>query len=329
MKNEGREFILSVKSKAPFDEFGHMVGMGPYEGDGNHATFNPEPINKEDNETARAYLTTTIDTTSKTILDKDMRSSGTTDLSTGAYAEAKVPGDIKYNKETNEVSFDYHASNPLVTTAPDIDVEGALKFTNEANGNLHVEGKVYGDGFPATGASLRFGEHGVMLGSSPIKAGTDKDFGPIQLFDFDLPLVQEEIMNINLSIGFEGKTPISVTDIENNQTYSVESWNAIHAGKPMVDCLENVDNHVTTSSVKECITDTMQFNPSENTKEVLFVSDKGIMIGGDYTKNIEDIQIKEIEQSYELDTSLKAQEIVNDMNLPQYDSSMDYGMEID
>jgi len=36
-----------------------------------------------------------------------------------------------------------------------------------------------------------------------------------------------------------------------------------------------------------------------------------------------------IEENNNLDTTLKAQEIVNDMNLPQYDSSMDYGMEID
>lgn len=53
------------------------------------------------------------------------------------------------------------------------------------------------------------------------------------------------------------------------------------------------------------------------------------MIGGDYTKKIEDIQIKETEQSNELDTTFKAQEIVVDMNLPQHDNSMDYGMEID
>jgi len=59
------------------------------------------------------------------------------------------------------------------------------------------------------------------------------------------------------------------------------------------------------------------------------LNDKNI-VSGTGVEIIREYDIsKEIEQSYELDTSLKAQEIVNDMNLPQQDNSMDYGMEID
>ena len=333
MSDKGREVRLWIKSKAPFDKFGDMLGMGAFEGDGDNATFNTKPVGKEYNETARAYMYVDIDTEEKRILWSYADSSGSKNFSTGEVAKAEVLGNATYNKETNEVSFDYHGANPLVSVAPKIDVEGKLKFTNESNGNLHVEGSVYGDGFPATGASLHFDEskgNGVMLRSSPIEAGTSKNYGPMQLIDLDLPFTQKEIMHINLSIGFEGKTPVSVTDIDANKSYSVDAWNAMHESKPMVDCFKNtdiVDNHVTRPDVEECITDT---------KETLFVSDKGIIIGGDYTKNIDDIRVKQtgVEQNNTLDIASKAHEILDKANLNdfnqsnEYNNSMDYGMDM-
>ena len=331
MKNEGREFDLWVRSKAPFDEFGHMLGKGPYEGDGKNTTFNPST-----EDTARVIFRTSVDTENKTIDNTIAYSSGTKDMSTGEEGKAVTTHNENYNKDTDEVSFDYHASNPLVHPAPDIDVEGNLKFINKENGNLHIQGTLNGDGFPATEAFLHFDgskAHGVMLGSSPIEKGTNKDTGPIQLIDLNLPLMQKEIMNINLSIGFEGKTPVSVTDLNTNTTYSVESWNAMHAGKPMVDCFENVDNHVSTPSVKECINDAVQFQPSENTAEALFIFDKGIMVGGDYTKNIEDIQVKqtEVDQANTFDSTIAAQETLADLNLTDFSQSNEnaYAMEMD
>jgi len=281
MNKTTNEIHITVLSQAPFKDFGDIIGrgipevneskdtidniedymgLGAYKGDGKDLQFTPDR-----NASARIKFTTEINLETKQVIDVYCESpDGTTNLTSGEYGEANPLKHSTLNPSNNTLGFDYTGANPIPPVAPSIDVKGNLQFTNEANGNLHIQGKLHGDGFPATSTFIHFteaNENGVMLGSSAITAGTDKDTGVIELFGE----AGVEIMHINLSIGFDDNhIPISVTNLETNQTYSVEEWNDIHKEKPMITpealthietCIQNVDNHVTTPSTEECLND--------------------------------------------------------------------------
>jgi len=331
MENEGKELELWVRSRAPFDEFGHVLGEGPFHGDGDDATFNTDR-----NETSRLFFVATVDTHTMTVADANASSSGTTNMSTEAFAKVTPTYHAEMQQHDATLDFGYEGSNPLVPLAPDIEIDGKLTFKNNDDGSLHISGTLIGEGFPATEAFVHFDgskAEGVMLGSSSIKAETDKDYGTTQLFDLHLPFMREEIMNINLSIEFEGKTPVAVIDIDANKTYSVQEWNAIHANKPMVDCIQNVDNHVTIPDTQECINDVVEIDTSKNMLEGIVFTDKGVVMSGEYTKSDEDIKENKQEQTntQPFDSTAKAQEILETANLNDFSQANenDYVMEMD
>ncbi len=232
MKNDVKQITIGIESLAPFDAFGDMLGKGPFAGDGDERTFNPNDNKPTD--TARIRYHADIDIEENRLEKYDAKSTGTENLATGAKETAKIPRETHYNHTSKTLTFSYSGGNPLVMGAPDIDIKGELKFSEEEEG-LHIAGSLYGDGFPATEAYVHFNgqDKGVMLGSSPIKAGTDKDYGPTQLIDGGV-LAQEKIMDIDVAVSFKDQRPEYVTNMHTGHRYTVEQWNERHATKPMV-----------------------------------------------------------------------------------------------
>jgi len=232
-KNEVNTIKIGVESLAPFDAFGAMLGKGPFEGDRDHRTFNPDDNNPQE-DSARIRYYANIDVEQNKVGKYKADSTGTKNLSTGEKDKADVNYETHYNQTSKTLTFSYSGGNPLVMGAPDIDIKGELKFSEEEEG-LRITGSLYGDGFPATEAYVHFNgqDKGVMLGSSPIKAGTDKDYGPTQLIDGGV-LAQEKIMDIDLAVSFKDHAPEYVTNMHTGHRYTVEQWNERHATKPMV-----------------------------------------------------------------------------------------------
>jgi len=221
-----RVFDFWVRSRAPFDNF----GFG-YHGDGDSATFNADI-----SASSRLFFLTQIDTEAGTASYTVAGSFGTTN-SSGEQSVANPSRFAKAEKGTASgastvVGFGYSGGNPDLPS-PDIDVMGQLRLSDQKNGNLHIQGEVYGDGFPSTSAFAHFKDSkvGVMLGSSSISKGTNKNTGPTQLIGG----ANKKIMNINMSIGFKGNDPVSVTDWNTGRTHSVSDWNSMHNNQPMVD----------------------------------------------------------------------------------------------
>ena len=332
MKNNTDQIHISVLSQAPFDGFGDMLGTGAYEGDGKDLEFTPDR-----NASARLEFVADISLDRKQVDFFDCDSpGGTQNLKTleEGKADTKEHATLSPN---NTLNFDYSGSNPIPpfdlgevvnkAITPEINVKGNLQFTNEDNGNLHIQGKLYGDGFPSTSAFIHFteaNENGVMLGSHAIAAGTDKDTGVTELFGG----ANVEIMHVELSIGLdENHIPISVTNLETNQTYSVKEWNDIHKEKPMITpealthietCVQNVDNHVTTPSVEECLTDTGEIDTPE-IELVGIAFDKNGIVGSDENttsneviKENQDTQEKTNTQDYNISPTVDT--YLNDMS---------------
>jgi len=232
-KNEVTTIKIGVESLAPFDKFGNILGIpGDFKGDGDHRIFDPNDNKPEDDARIRYY--SDIDIEQNRLNDYYAGSTGTKNLSTGEEAKAEVNYETHYNPISKTLSFSYWGSDPLVHPAPDIDIKGELKFSEEEEG-LRITGSLYGDGFPATEAYVHFNgqDKGVMLGSSPIKAGTDKNYGPTQLIDGGV-LAQEKIMDIDVAVSFKDQRPEYVTNMHTGHRYTVEQWNERHATKPMV-----------------------------------------------------------------------------------------------
>jgi len=242
-----------------------------------------------------------IDTDKGTVKDTVASSFGTENLITHSHTMANPVSFSKMEKGTSEyassvLGFGYQGSNPDVPKAPAIDIQGQLRFSEDKNGGLLVQGEVYGDGFPATSMFAHFGDTKLMIASSPIPKG-----GTV----WDLPgSADKSIMNINLSIEFRGDTPVAVKDWNTMKEYSIDEWNTLHESTPMIE--------------------------SENSRESII--DKGhpiskIEVEKEFIASNGHIEIninEEIETNTQsLDSTTKAQEIVANMNLPEYDNSVE------
>jgi len=340
MNNNTKEVHLTVLSQAPFDSFGDILGrgkeestniigtlgdnmgIGAYKGDGNDVQFTPDS-----DASAKLKFTTDIDLENKKIEFDCISPQGTTFLRTGEHARAHPTFDSSLNPNSNTLKFSYAGANPIAAAAPDIDVNGKLQFTNEENGNLHIKGALYGDGFPATSAFVHFTKdntHGVMLGSAPLEAGTSKDTGVFKLGGEG----NTKIMDIDLSIKFDkNHLPTHVTNLVNDKTYSVEEWNTLHREKPMLtpspevfQCSTSekvVDNHVTCVQEEDI---SKGLSAANNSIDTAFI------MGGENTKNMEDIQIKQMqtEHTNTFDSIAAGKAFVEDLNLST-DNSNDQG----
>ena len=338
MNNNTKEVHLTVLSQAPFDSFGDIfgrgmekststldkiedeLGIGAYKGDGKDVQFTPDS-----DASAKLKFTADIDLENKQLSHTHCRSpQGTTFLRTGEHAVAKPKYHGTLDPNNNTLTFDYAGANPIASGAPDIDVKGKLQFINEENGDLHIKGALRGDGFPATSAFVHFTKddtHGVMLGSAPLEAGTSKNTGVFKLTGEG----DTKIMDIDLSIKFDkNHVPTHVSNLVNDKTYSVEEWNTLHREKPMLTpspeafhCSTSemvVDNHVTCEPAEDISHILSQGNHS---------SDKGFVIGGDYTKNIEDIHVKQtdLDESNTFDAHTKVHEVLDKANLNDFTES--------
>jgi len=248
--SNGKEFDLWVSSKAPMNEFGNIpkstvtaiVGdnslgnminknidndMAVYHGDGDDAKFTPD-----ETESSRLFMYMHIDTDKGTVKDTIVSSFGTENLITHEHTMANPVSFSKIEKGMSEYSssvlgFGYQGSNPDVPNAPAIDIQGQLRFTDQKNGDLLVQGEVYGDGFPATSMFAHFGDTKLMIASSPIpKGGTVWDLAGS---------ADKRIMNINQSIEFKDDIPVAVKDWNTMKEYSVEDWNKLHESTPMIE----------------------------------------------------------------------------------------------
>ena len=328
MNTHTKEIHLTVLSQAPFDSFGDIfergkeestnifgeiadgLGIGAYKGDGKDIQFTTDR-----DASVKLKFTADIDFENGKLIEFDCISpQGTTFLRTGEKAVARPDFHSTLDRSNNTLTFSYAGANPIAVGAPDIDVKGKLQFTNEKNGDLHIKGALHGDGFPATSSFVHFSKddkHGVMLGSAPLEAGTSKDTGVFKLGGEG----NTKIMDIDLSIKFDkNHVPTHVTNLVNDKTYSVEEWNTLHREKPMLtpspevfQCSTSeivVDNHVTC----------------EQEEDISNIPDKGFIIGGDYTKNIEDIQIKqtEVDQAKTFDSTIAAKETLAQLNLTDF-----------
>jgi hypothetical protein len=94
----------------------------------------------------------------------------------------------------------------------------------------------------------------------------------------------------------------------------------------MVDCIQNVDNHVTIPDTQECIDDVVEIDTSKNMLEDLVFTDKGVVLSGEYTKNNEDIKVNQEAQTntQEFDSTAKVQEILEKANLNDFSQANEY-----
>jgi len=249
---------------------------------------------------------------------------GTTFLRTGEHDVARREKHAILDPHNNTLTFSYAGANPIANGAPDIDVNGKLQFTNEKNSDLHIKGALYGDVFPATSSfvhSSKDYKHGVMLGSAPLEVGTDKDTGVLKL----IGEADTKIMDIDLSIKFDkNHVPTHVTNLVNDKTYSVEEWNTLHREKPML----TPSPEVFQCSTSEIFVDNHETCVQE---DISNIPNNGFNIGGDYTKNIEDIQIKqtEVDQANTFDTTIAAQETLAQLNLTDISQSNEITSEVE
>ncbi len=337
MNNNGREFDLWVNSKAPMNEFGNIpkstvtaiIGDNTvshtinenidnnfpiYHGDGDDAKFTPD-----ETASSRLFMYMHVDTDKGIVKDTVVSSFGTENLKSHEHSMADPSYFAKMEKGTSEyassvLGFGYSGGNPdkavkielmkelpSISIAPDIDIQGQLRFSNQKNGDLLVQGEVNGDGFPATSMFAHFGDTKLMIASCPIpKGGTVWDLsGPSD----------KRIMNINLSIGFKGDTPVSVKDWNTMKEYSVEDWNKLHESTPMIE----------SEHSKDAIIDKGEPISQVEVEKEFIASCSGIEINLN-----EELQTN----TQEFDSVAKASEIVEQMNLPVHDNSMDDTMEL-
>jgi len=330
MNNNGREFDLWVSSKAPMNEFGNMpkstvtaiVGdnvlgntinenidndFSVYHGDGNDAKFTPD-----ETESSRLFMYMHIDTGKGIVSDAVASSFGTENLITHEHTMANPVSFAKLEKGTSEygssvLGFGYSGANPDLDTpvginaAPDIDVQGQLRFSEDKSGDLLIQGEVNGDGFPATSMFAHFGDTKLMIASSPIPKGAT-------VWDL-VGSADKRIMNINLSVEFKEDTPVAVKDWNTMKEYSVDEWNTLHESTPMIE--------------------------SEGSREVII--DKGepisqLEVEKEFIASNSYIEINLSEEiqtnTQEFDSTATAIAIVEQMDLPVHDNSMDDAMEL-
>ena len=333
MNNYGREFDLWVSSKAPMNEFGNMpkstvtaiVGnnalgnkinenidndFSVYHGDGNDAKFTPD-----ETESSRLFMYMHIDTNKGIVSNAVSSSFGTENLITHKNTMANPVSFAKLEKGTSEygssvLGFGYSGANPDLDTpvginaAPDIDVQGQLRFSEDKSGDLLIQGEVNGDGFPATSMFAHFGDTKLMIASSPIpKDGTVYDLiGP----------ADKRIMNINLSVEFKEDTPVVVKDWNSMKEYSVDEWNTLHESTPMIE--------------------------SEGSREVIIDKGKHISqleVAKEFIASSSYIEINVNEEiqsnTQEFDSTIAAKETLAQLNLTDFSQSNEnaYAMEMD
>lgn len=321
--NNKKEFDLWVNSKAPMDEFGNMpkstitaitgdseIGrsinnhidndMSVYHGDGNDAKFTPD-----ETDSSRLFMYMHINTQDGTISNVSGGSFGTENLKTHeqSMAHPRVGAKIEKGSAENASSvlrFAYSGSNPDLKIAPDIDIQGRLVFSEDKNGDLLIQGKVHGDGFPATSMFAHFDTTKVMIANAPIPKG-------VTVFDLEGGATTE-IMHPNLSIHFKDNTPVGVKDWNTMKEYSIEDWNTLHRTTPMIESEHSHDKIIDKGREISSLEMQKEFASSNSAVEI------------------------NLNEEVQTDTqTTKAQEILASLNLNDFSKANDndYGMEID
>lgn len=321
--NNKKEFDLWVNSKAPMDEFGNMpkstitaitgdseIGrsinnhidndMSVYHGDGNDAKFTPD-----ETDSSRLFMYMHINTQDGTISNVSGGSFGTENLKTHeqSMAHPRVGAKIEKGSAENASSvlrFAYSGSNPDLKIAPDIDIQGRLVFSEDKNGDLLIQGKVHGDGFPATSMFAHFDTTKVMIANAPIPKGAT-------VFDLEGGATTE-IMHPNLSIHFKDNTPVGVKDWNTMKEYSIEDWNTLHRTTPMIESEHSHDKIIDKGREISSLEMQKEFASSNSAVEI------------------------NLNEEVQTDTqTTKAQEILASLNLNDFSKANDndYGMEID
>jgi hypothetical protein len=123
------------------------------------------------------------------------------------------------NSEGNSVSFltGYEGSNPL-TMAPDIDVDAKLSLSQKGD-ILNISGKVNGDNFPNTEATITDPSGQKLFLGTDVRAGGQDDlptilFGP----------ATENIMNINMNIKTDAEGNFMGV-MQGDKMISRDDWN--------------------------------------------------------------------------------------------------------
>lgn len=338
MRNNGREFDLWVNSKAPMDKFGNISKVGVsevlgdnsvgdfvkskvgndgtyYHGDGNDAKFTPN-----ETDSSRLFMYMHIDTKEGTVSNVAGGSFGTENLKTHEHSMAHPIVGAKMQKGTAEnassvLRFAYSGGNPdkdldkqivpgmsasTVHVAPDIDIQGRLVFSEDKNGDLLIQGKVHGDGFPATSMFAHFDTTKVMIANAPIPKGAT-------VFDLEGGATTE-IMHPNLSIHFKDNTPVGVKDWNTMKEYSIEDWNTLHRTTPMIESEHSHDKIIDKGREISSLEMQKEFASSNSAVEI------------------------NLNEEVQTDTqTTKAQEILASLNLNDFSKANDndYGMEID